>query len=653
MAYVRKSRPRPKNGPIRLPDGDYLHRYGLSAPEPLPDWQLEMICWRERWDCSLSARGFREWAAQSTLTPKEIDEDWKLSPAQHLHRCIQITQPSIVWQPWMERRFSALCDDEYADRVGDTIIRNLPWVGCGSAGKTWDSGVIGFWFWLAHLGDSSVALTSTGKQKMRQRVWSTIQECWREAQPWIEAANIMQPHMLNSTMELQAEKGDSKHAIFAQAVETGEVAKAVERLKGVHCGYVMLVIDEAPGTPEAIFQTIPNMSKGCKELVVIPTGNGPLTHYDCFSRVCKPVQGWSSINKEMDEWRTAAVPEFQLPSGRCLHFSGRRSPNVLAGKTLYPFLYSWENWQRVLRNPEILRTAQGISQDEGFWPPEGFLRTVLSEEMIEIGGARGLMPFAGPTQPIASVDPAFGGDKCIFSIGRMGPLADGKLAIQLDEQITVPIVVDARDEQGRVLPADYQIVNYITPELRKRNIRPDHFGVEATGTGRGVAAIFMQEFGEVVAVESGGKPTDLPASEEDPGSNTIKQRPAYEVYDRKITELWFSVQGFVKGCQIGGLNFDICEEFCARLYDYKSKKYILEKKGGEETDKTIGGFKQRFGRSPDASDSFAIMVHVARLLGMATKGPRGNRMASTWDKLIETQQELYKEENLYQEETQP
>jgi hypothetical protein len=440
--------------------------------------------------------------------------------------------------------------------------------------------------------------------------------------------------MLNSTMELQAIKGDSKHAIFGQAVEQGEIGPAVERLKGVHCPRIMLVIDEAPGTPEAIFQTIPNMAKGCQELIVLTIGNGPMTHFDCFSRCCKPVNGWKSVGVESSEWETASVPEFQLPKGICLHFDGAKSPNVVAGRTLYPFLYSWEDWQRTLRDPNIQRTAGFFSQDRGFWPPEGFLRTVLTEEMIEQGGARGQLVFNGPTTPIGSVDTGFGGDACVLRFGRLGMIEGGKLAVQIDESLIIPIFIDAIDAQGRKMPAEYQISAFIKPEAEKRKVKPHCFGVEATGTGRGAAAVLTQEWGEIVWVESGGKPSDMPASEED-------ARPSAQVYDRRITELWFSVQAFVKGAQLGGLTEDDCTQFCARQYDFVSKKYILEKKED---------LKPRLGRSPDDADSVAVLVEVARQLGMHTRGPRGERMMSMWDREILIQQKVYAENSLYQEE---
>ncbi len=606
MAYTKKAVD--PNKPRKVARG-WEHKYGVVASVPLDDWHLELLCWRDRRNTGVPA-------------------------IEHLRRCIAILQPESTWNPWRQARFESLCDDAYGDRIGGTIIRNIPWIGAAAGGKTTDAGTFAYFYWLADPSNTAVALTTTSKGKMRQRVWPIIQELHRATEDAIREAGLPEPNMLNSTLELRAEKSDSKHAIFGQAVEQGEIQNAVTKLSGLHTPRIMLVIDEAPGTPEAIFRTIPNMQKGCRELIVVSIGNGPLTHFDPFSRICKPVNGWKSITKDSEVWETQGVPEFQLPAGHCFHFSGAKSPNVAAGKTLYPFLYTWEDWQRSLRDPTRQRTAEFYSQDLGFWPPEGFLRTVLTEELIEQGNARGTIQFSGPTTPIGAVDPAFGGDACKLRFGRMGRKADGKLGVQGDECYTIPILVDAVDSDGKKLPAEYQIWNFIKPHVERLKIKPHCFGVEATGTGRGVAAVMTQEWGEILAVESGGKPTDLDASEED-------NRPAHQVYDRKITELWFSVQAFVKGGHIGGISELEAEQFCARLYDYVNKKYCLEKKED---------LKPRLGCSPDDADAFATMVHVARMLGMQTRGPRGDRMLSMWDQEIQIQSRVYAEENLYQPE---
>lgn len=616
--------------PVKTQRG-FRHRYSVTLPYPVAPWQLELACWANRYPT-----GFGSY--------------------YHLRRAIEILLPESAWHEWRETRYRSLCDDEDSYQLGGIRITNHSWVGVASAAKTYDAALYAYLFWLAAPGRSYAILTSTSKNKIKQRSWSAIQEFYIATRNILEASGVPPnsgPHMLNSTMELQALKGDSKHAVFAQAIEPGEVAKAVTNLRGVHADRICLVIDEADGTPEAIYATIPNMLKGCAEFVLINSANGPHTHLDPFSTVCTPVGGWSSISIEHERWRTRPVSQFQLPGGICHHFDGTKSPNVRAGRTLFPFLYTYENWARVANDPDAQRTASFWSQDRGFWPPDGFINTVLTEELIERGDARRTVTeFDGAPTPIGAIDPGFGGDKCVLRLGFFGrtrgaslngsarggsstPVTSTtRLAAQLVTRIEIPILVDLVRDDKKV-PAEYQISERVIEECTRFGVTPEHFGVEATGTGRGVAAVLTQEWGEVLAVESGGSPSELPASEED-------ERPANHVYDRRITELWFSVQAFVRGGHLGGLSPDDVTQFCARTYTFVSKKYSLEKKED---------FKARFGRSPDDADSVAVFVNVAREHGLHTRGPRADRHAQQWNSVQATQTELYHEEGLYQPES--
>ncbi len=586
----------------------YLHKYGVLCSAPLEPWRLELICWYKRHQTGLS-------------------------PYQHLRRAAEILVPDSLWHPWREDRFKSLCDDDDAYKIGDVTIRNQAWAGPASAGKTNDAAFFAYLYWLAAPDITYVILTSTSRKKIQQRAWSVIQECHLAASSILVEGDSC-GHLLNSTMELQAEKGDSKHAIFAQAIEGGEVNKAVQNLLGVHAPRICVIIDEAPGTPEPIYHTISNMLKGAQEVVIISIGNGPQTRLDCFSRVCTPLAGWDSITVDSSKWKTAARPEFQLPPGVCLHFDGTKSPNVIAKKTIFPFLYTYEDWLRVKDDPDAQRTVSFWSQDRGFWPPEGFVNTLLTVELIERCGARGKVAFDGATTPIGGLDSGFGGDKCILRFGRLGHTRSGAQAVQLDERIEIPILVDARDSDGKPVPAEYQIAERVEREARLRGVAPMNFGIEATGTGRGAAAVLTQEWGEVIWVESGGRPSELMASEED-------ERPAREVYDRRITELWFSVQAFVKGKQLGGLLEDDVQQFCARTYVFQSKKYSIEKKED---------LKLRIGRSPDDADSVAVVIEVARQRGMHTRGPRTDRIAKRFAGELEAQTALYNPDTFYQPE---
>jgi len=87
---------------------------------------------------------------------------------------------------------------------------------------------------------------------------------------------------------------------------------------------------------------------------------------------------------------------------------------------------------------------------------------------------------------------------------------------------------------------------------------------------------------------------------------------ADELYDRRITELWFAMKSYVEAGQIRGLDALTVEEFSSRLYEWKGRKISLE---------TKKDYKKRMGTedgptgSPDRADAAAIILEVARTLG--------------------------------------
>lgn len=567
---------------VRKPPVAKSLKYGVRSFEDYPDWKLELLCWANEIE---------------THHPSYF----------HLKNAISLMWPEHIWHDWSEWRFRTFCDPDYSLRVGSVRIRVFSWMGCGSAGKTFDAVILGFCWWLADPSNSILSLISTTKDSSRSRMWSVLQEKYFAFK---EEHELEGPHLINTSMVVEATYGDRKHAIYAQAVESGELDKTVANIQGRHATRMFVVIDEAMGTPIQLFSAIPNVFKGAREVNLLFISNAPLSRQNLFMKLAEPLGGWNSVNPDSLQWKTKPIDGWQIPQGWCLHFNGKDSPNVKAGKTLFKFLYSHEDWTRVENNPAARQSPEFWSQDYGFPPPAGFILTVLTEELIEQGNARGSLEFSdAPLTPCGSLDPAFGGDKCILRFGMYGVLKDGKKGIEVRERIEVPISVEAMDDKGVRIPAEYQIFNFVKPLCEQRKVKPGWFGIEATGIGRGTAAVFTQEWGPVVWVEAEGAPTDMPASEEDP-------RPAKLVYDRRITQLYFNVQALVKGKQLGGLSEEDCTQFCARKYDYLNKKYRLEKKED---------LKPRLGRSPDEADSITVLVEVCAQHGLETEGPRSER----------------------------
>ena len=575
----------------------YRHKpYGILLPAHVTDARaLEMI-------------GFRIGGSLATGGISKYD---------HFVKFAKSALPKLEWNPWLEWQFKSLCDDTYAYKDGDTIIRSVNWTGCGSAGKTYAAGVYAMLWFCALPKQSAVTLVSSSKNMLKRRIWPTIQKIHSE----LSKTDYAFGHLIDSQTMLQSVKGDSKHAIVGTAVQSGELVQAVECLKGLHCPRILVVIDEAPGTEEAIMETIPNMRKACQDLTILTIGNA-ISKMDIHGRCCEPEAGWPSISVESETWKTKGVKSWSLPPGRADHFDGFKSPNVAAQKTIYKYLYGYEDFRAAKANSQERQTIQLWSNDRGFWTPAGVLNTIFDEVMLDRYDAKGRFIWQAFSKKIASLDPAFGGDGCIFQPAEYGDLPNGRFGIQLKDKVEI----QADPTSKEVI--DYQIAHRVMLECDRRGIRPEDFAMDKTGTGRGVYAILVTEWGPVLGVEFGGSPSDKPASSAD-------LRPSIDVYDRKVTELWYSCQEFLLTEQLKGIYDQAAIEFCSREYTIKNKKICLDTK--EEC-------KKKIGRSPDHADAISVLVELARTLG-AVAGTY-QKQSDRWEVEAKKYDEFYDENDI-------
>lgn len=514
-------------------------------------------------------------------------ENGGLGRYRHARNAIKALWPETEFNEWMEWRLREFCNESNWSVNGNQRVLNIASVGCAGSGKTHDWTFFSLFWWLCAPDISTVVLCSIQKNMIRQRCWAVIQEKYNNLP-------CRFGNMVDSQTKLQVSKGDDKHSVFAQAVESGEANKAKQRIAGLHLPRVMIVIDEAPGTPEGIFEAVSNLTSGCSELVVASSGNA-ISRLNAHGRVCEPVDGWNSVDQDTEMWKTKGVREWKLPPGVCLHFHGKRSPNVKRSKTVFPYLYTYENWQAAKGNED---TPNFWTYDAGFWAPEGISNTVFDEPTIQRVDGMGAFTWQSYSYPVAALDPSFGGDECVLRIGTIGDIGPGRMGLQIGAKIPI------RLKQKSPRPVDYQIADQVIEACKKYNVKPENFGLDASGTGRGVAAILQETWSPMIKkVEFGGAPSDTPVSAEDP-------RACSEVYDRRVTELWYNCREVLGAGQLRGLDLPTCSQFCSRFYENKVRKIRLE---------TKAECKERTGRSPDDADCVAVMVEVARGLGLSPK----------------------------------
>jgi hypothetical protein len=260
-------------------------------------------------------------------------------------------------------------------------------------------------------------------------------------------------------------------------------------------------------------------------------------------------------------------------------------------------------------------------QLHGLHPPEGSCNTVLSEATLIRFHAFDSSYWRNDFTVSASLDPAFGGgDDCTFRTFKRGNDTSGKLRIVCDEILNLP--VSASDPTN---PAEYQIAAKVRELCKARGIAPDEFVVGSTGIGRGVGAVLQREWSpRIQIVDENGAPSEMIVSQENP-------RPAKEIYDRKVTELWFGVREFVEADMIRGLDRTTANQLCSRTYEDRGS-------GGSRKDSIQK--KDEMLHSPNEADALAFYLFLLRekgiypmITGPATvvQGTSMEKAVAAWD----------------------
>ena len=467
---------------------------------------------------------------------------------------------TFIWNDWTEWMIREFCEEKWVTVTGPA-----------ASWKTTSASIYVLGAWYASPNDTVVVCTSTTLDGLRRRIWKEVSRFWR-----------LRPAIGNAVQSrncIQWQKGLDEAGIFGLATDKGEIEKAVGKIIGFHAPNVIIVVDEMPYTPEAIVEAAVNLESGCKHFQFIGLGNAD-DMLDPHGRMSEPRGGWESISEESERWETKR--------GVCIHLDGLKSPNVRAGKNVYPGLLTQQDIDTTAAVYGI-DSPQFWQMRRGYWAPEGIQKTVLSMPMIVKGKAQSQAVFDTDFALCAALDPAFeGGDRCVLRFGKCG-FEEGRKVLCLGDIIFVKTKASAID------PIHYQILRQVRDECMKRGVEPQLFALDSTGEGGGLTSIFQREWSpEILGVEFGGRPSRHPISQTNP-------KRADQEYDRAVTELWFFFRLLVQGEQIKGLDHETASEFCRRWYDMKGPYISIE---------TKAQMKERTRKSPDLADTVVIMARL-------------------------------------------
>lgn len=445
--------------------------------------------------------------------------------------------------------------------------------------------------WLAAPLNTMVLVTSTTLKDSRRRIWGSVREYF-QARQGLPGKLVDSYGLIRLDDPSGKFQGSDRCGISLIAAEKKMEKEAVGKLIGFKNQRVIMVADELPELSSAILEACyGNLSRN-PEFQLLGLGN-PNSYYDAFGQFAKPKGGWSSINSESHIWETER--------GRCLRFDGKLSPNLAAGKTIYPYLLTQERYDEDVRQFGE-NSATFWRMIRGFWSPTGTLESVYSEADIIRSKADEKVVWVEPPIRLAALDPSFtnGGDRTVAVIGSygtsIGPDGNPLTALQFDEfHILYEDILDTKT------PRTFQIATAFRNLCLEHGITPDNAALDASGAGTPFADVLSTLWSNKVhRINFAGRASDVPVS-------AFDQTPSRDRYANRVSEIWFSGRELMHMGQLKGVTPEMAREMCARLY--KTEKGVTTRVRVEPKP----DMKERTkGVSPDLADAAFILLDLCR-----------------------------------------
>jgi hypothetical protein len=480
----------------------------------------------------------------------------------------------IEWTPWLERMIEAAFEHKY-----------LAVAGCASSGKSQAYALWAIVNFLMKPWATLVIVTSTSLKESRKRIWGAITDLWR-AVPGLPGKLVDSVGMIRMDDGTDTKYGD-RCGIALVAAERKKEREAVGKLVGIKQQRVIFIADELPELGESILEAAYTNLSNNPFFQLIGIGN-PASYYDPFGQFATPKDGWGSVTVEDEEWETER--------GHCLHFDAHKSPNIIAGHVVYPWMITPQN---------LAESADKLGDNSpgywrmyrGFWCPTGSDTSIYSESDIIKYGADQRVEWIDKPTKVAALDPSFSanGDRSILYFGFVGINTTGKRVMCLDHYEELREDVTNKEE-----PRAFQIARQFKDKCEAWGVTPQNAAYDASGGGAPfgdvVDALWSRK---VLRVQFGGKASEKPVSLTD-------RVPGHERYANRVSELWWTGKELIRNKQLFGVCRELVREMTER--QYTTEKGLSMRIRVE----TKSDMKVRIGKSPDISDAAFILVELCR-----------------------------------------
>lgn len=538
-----------------------------------------------------------------------------ISAHEHRKRGMERLFPARIWHEWRTARIQSV---QYCL---ENRIQELMWIGSSNACKTGDLADIALTLWWTKPEMTSIYVASPYETATETGVWASIIEQFEEARS--HSPNLPGKVRQTDNSIVLYEKNPRS---FIRVATVDQVGKLVgKKARNFSQGLLVILLDELPAFTQSaarnLMRVMPNLLS-VPNLLVIGAGNFALVQ-DALGAFCDPDErdipgGYPAFNPDTHfRWRTKR-------GGLCLRFDGLQSPNVKAGRDIYPFLTTLAYIAKIAASPGGLNSADGMRfiRSAPITSLDEF--TVTNSERLRAGGVYDSFEWTGDTiQKLAFVDPGFGGDPCVIQKFQFGweRTKEGRrqiLALWQPPYI-IPIRIGLKDAAtGKDITVERQIVDGARAHLEPLAILPANIGFDGSMRA-GIVQAFAAWSLLIQAIDSGGAATDraVNAAEKKPDGSAVKWK---DKVDRLLSEFWFAAASLIDSKQLRGLGLSpkAIEQFSARRWEWvgTKKRKVETKKEYKDNLVAMG----KVAESPNEADCIVGGIEIARRLGLSLDG---------------------------------
>ena len=530
-------------------------------------------------------------------------------PGLHMLRAAMLMFPTSVFRPcaWDLWAFRSLFDHDW-----------VCWWGPAAVGKTRRAAVATFVWWIADPENTYAPCCSTTAGQLDKRVWGDLSTLFHAfiAQ---EQFKDFPAKIVASSREIRytGNGEDPKAIIRGVAIQQGTMEEALGNVIGIHKPRVLLVVDEAQASREALIEARINLFSGTKRSKIIMLGN-PTSRTDPLGKYSVPdhPDGWKHVEQfEEFTWThtrrdKSTIPvvmkrpkhiEWTTPFGAVLVFCGFDSPGLLDPET-YSYFITAKHIDETLRQkpPDHPLVWTFIV---GFMCPNDPSLLLFNPVLFTAKNAnyRGTTWATEPLR-LASLDPNFsaGGDEYILRPLKAGMTVDDRFMIESGDVIRVPYTVDRQPEES----LEEARQRYVANLIKQLRTHPTAIVYDASASHKleyRLIESHLKEPGSIMGIEG-----QEAASVSTPSINEPK--PASELYANLRAEMYHLLWFFLQSGQFRGITDADMDE----LAEIRGKRGAR----GTNTTKIVleskAEMRERGVKSPNLADSLAMAAYLLR-----------------------------------------